>query len=43
MEYCVSAASMLAEEMWQNGEGFVEVLTKMETQLKKCGRNGPNV
>ena len=25
MEYCVSAASMLAEEIWQIAEGFVEV------------------
>ena len=28
MEYCVSAASMLAEEIWQIAEGFVEVLRK---------------
>ena len=26
MEYCVRAASMLAEEIWQIAEGFVEVL-----------------
>ena len=25
MEYCVSTASMLAEEIWQIAEGFVEV------------------
>ena len=25
MEYCASAASMLAEEIWQIAEGFVEV------------------
>ena len=25
MEYCMSAASMLAEEIWQIVEGFVEV------------------
>ena len=25
MEYCASAASMLAEEFWQIAEGFVEV------------------
>ena len=28
MEYCASAASMLAEEIWQIAEGFVEVLRK---------------
>ena len=27
MEYCASAASMLAEEIWQIAEGFVEVPT----------------
>ena len=26
MEYCASAASMLAEEIWQIAEGFVDVL-----------------
>ena len=25
MEYCASAVSMLAEEIWQIAEGFVEV------------------
>ena len=25
MEYCASAASMLAEEIWQIAEGFEEV------------------
>ena len=25
MEYCASAASMLAEEIWQIAEGYVEV------------------
>ena len=25
MEYCASATSMLAEEIWQIAEGFVEV------------------
>ena len=28
MEFCASAASMLAEEIWQIAEGFVEVLRK---------------
>ena len=28
MEYCASNASMLAEEIWQIAEGFVEVLRK---------------
>ena len=28
MEYCASAASILAEEIWQIAEGFVEVLRK---------------
>ena len=28
MEYCASAASMLAEEIWQIAEEFVEVLRK---------------
>ena len=44
MEYCASTASMLAEEIWQIVEGFVEVLrkyvlsklnTKFQTQLEK--------
>ena len=45
MEYCASAASaasaasMLAEEIWQTAEGFVEVPTYLQTQLKKCGGN----
>ena len=29
MEYCASAASMLAEEIWQIAEGFVEVPVNM--------------
>ena len=29
MEYCASAASMLAEKNWQIVEGFVEVLPNM--------------
>ena len=29
MEYCASAASMLAEEFWQIAEGFVEVLVNL--------------
>ena len=42
MEYCVSAASMLAEEIWQIAEGFVEVPVNLLVQLKKCGKNIPN-
>ena len=42
MEYCVSAASMLVEEMWQIAERFVEVSANLLAQLKKCGRNVPN-
>ena len=42
MEYCASAASMLAEEIWQIAEGFVEVSINLYAQLKKCGRNVPN-
>ena len=38
MEYCVSAASMLAEEIWQIAEGFVEVPVNLLVQLKKCGK-----
>ena len=30
MEYCVSAASMLAEEFWQIAEGFVEGFKNVE-------------
>ena len=42
MEYCASAASMLAEEIWQIAEGFVEVPVNLLVQLKKCGKNIPN-
>ena len=35
MEYCASAASMLAEEIWQIAEGFVEVPVNLLVQLKK--------
>ena len=42
MEYCASAASMLAEEIWQIAEGFVEVPVNLMVQLKKCGKNIPN-
>ena len=34
MEYCASAASMLAEEFWQIAEGFVEVPVNLYTQIK---------
>ena len=34
MEYCASAASMLAEEFWQIAEGFVEVPVNLEAQIK---------
>ena len=34
---CASAASMLAEEIWQIAEGFVEVSANLLAQLKKCG------
>ena len=40
MEYCASAASMLAEEIWQNAEGFVEEW--LET-FHKTGSNIINV
>jgi len=33
---------MLAEEIWQIAEGFVEVSVKLLVQLKKCGKNIPN-
>ena len=42
MEYCASAASMLAEEIWQIAEGFVEVPANLQAELKKCGINVPN-
>ena len=42
MEYCESAASMLAEEIWQIVEGFVEVHINLQAQLKKFGRSVPN-
>ena len=29
MQYCVSAASMLAEEIWQIVEGFVDSIEEM--------------
>ena len=34
MEFCVSAASMLAEEFWRIAEGFVEVLVNLWPQIK---------
>ena len=44
MEYCASPASMsmLAEEIWEIAEGFVEVPVNLLVQLKKCGKNIPN-
>ena len=41
MEYCASAASMLAEEMWKIAEGFEEVSANLQAQLKKYGINVP--
>ena len=38
LEYCASAASMLAEEIWQIAEGFVEVPVNLLVQLKKCAK-----
>ena len=49
MEYCASAASMLAEEFWQIAEGFVEVPVNLQAQIKKvkeqfvCEQNFHNV
>ena len=43
MEYCASAASMLAEEISQIAEGFVEVPANMQVQLKICGRYVPKL
>ena len=34
MEYCASAASMLAEEFWQIAEGFVEVPVNLQAQIR---------
>ena len=34
MEYCASAASMLAEEFWRIEERFVEVLVNLQAQIK---------
>ena len=42
MEYCASAASMLAEEIWQIAEGFAEVPVNLLVQLIKCGKNISN-
>ena len=42
MEYLASAASMLAEEIWQTVEGFVEVPVNLLVQLKKGEKNIPN-
>ena len=42
MEYCESSASMLAEEIWQIAEGFVEGPVNVLFQLKKCGKNITN-
>ena len=35
MEYCASVASMLAEEIWQIEEGFVDLPTNLQAQFKK--------
>ena len=37
MEYNASAASMLAEEIWQIVEGFVEIPANRWGQFNKCG------
>ena len=42
MEYCETTISMLAEEIWQIAEEFLEVPANLKAQLKKCGRNVPN-
>ena len=34
MEFCASAASMLAEEFWQIAEGFVEVPVNLQAQIR---------
>ena len=39
MEYCASATSMLAKEIWKIAEGFVEVSANLYAQLKKYGTN----
>ena len=33
MEYCASTASMLAEEIWQTVEGFVEIPATLWDQI----------
>ena len=43
MEYCTSAVSMLAEEIWQIAEGFVEVPVNLLVQMQKCGKNIPMI
>ena len=42
VEYCTSAASMLAEDIWQIAEGFVEVPTNLEAQLGGHAKKWPN-
>ena len=39
MEYCASAAIMLAEEFCQIAEGFVEVPVNMQDQIKNDNDN----
>ena len=34
MEFCASAASMLAEEFWQIAEGFMEVPVNLYAQIR---------
>ena len=34
MEYCASATSLLAEEIWHIAEGFVEVPINLQAQIK---------
>ena len=34
MEFCASAASMLAEEFWQIAEGFLELPVNLQVQIK---------
>ena len=41
MEYCASATSILAEEIWQISEGFVEVPENPQAQFKICGIHVP--
>ena len=41
MEYCASAASMLAEEIWQIAKGFVNVSANWQAQCGKYSLNFP--